>query len=194
MKCTFGRAACAALGSFVAFSIASISHAQDAQVHAGDLRAPSPAIVNWDRPGYFQAGIGPSFASGLAAGDAMYNFNFSYNYNLSESFTGKAITDFNFGSSSSSARLINIGVGADAYFSEFEMRYGVPYLGADVGFGFARNEREQTRDAFTVGATAGFKFAAQAMNFDLNLHYAILTSDLAGENPSVLGVRLATNF
>lgn len=193
MKVSILKAALTTLGLATVLASAT-SFAQESDVRAGDLRAPSPRIVNWDRPGYVQVGVGPSFASGLSEGGTLYDLMASYNYNVSDSFTAKALADFNFGNGASPSRLINLGIGADAYFSEFDTAYGIPYIGADLGYGFARNEREQTRDAFTVGVGTGFKFAAQQMNFDVNLHYLLVTAQLNGQNPSIFGARIATNF
>jgi hypothetical protein len=176
--------------------IASANAAQSAQgnVQSGELRAPSPLIVNWDRPGYFQFGLGPSFASNAQAPEPMWDLNFAYNYNVSNSFTAKAITDFNFGGSNDAARMINLALGVDAYFPELNTIVGTPYFGVDAGYSFLRNTREQTLDAPAIGATVGFKFAVDAMNFDMNAHYALMTAQLNGETPSIFAVRVATNF
>ena len=175
-------------------SAAMAQQAGDTSIQGGELRAPSPAVVNWDRPGYFQFGVGPSFGSGFKTNQAMYDLNLGYDYNLSNSFTFKAMTDFNFGSGSSASRLVNLSLGVDAYFAELDSVLGIPYIGIDVGYGFARNDKEQSQDAATVGAGAGFKFMVDAVNFDVNLHYAVLTAQIDGTVPTILGLRLATNF
>ena len=175
-------------------SVAKAQQAGNPDIRGGDLRAPSPVIVNWDRPGYFQVGVGPSFASGFDSNQAMYDLNLGYNYNFSNIFTGKAMTDFNFGSASSASRLVNLSLGIDAYFAELNSVLGIPYVGVDAGYGFARNDKEQTQDAATVGAGAGFKFMVEAVNLDVSLHYAVMTAPINGITPTVLALRLATSF
>jgi hypothetical protein len=147
-----------------------------------------------DRPGYFQVGVGPSFALGLDSDAVMYNVVGAYNRNISDRLTGKIFGDFNLGTGADAAQFINVGLGTDIYLQEVRMDYGVPYLMADVGYGFVRDEDTQTQDAAVIGAGAGFKMAAEALNFDLNVHYSLLTAQLDGKTPSILGLRAAVNF
>lgn len=180
---------------FTILATASVGHAQEPTTAAGgDVRAPSPRIMDPNRPGYFALGVGPSFAFGLNAETMLYNVAAAYNRNFSDRLTGKLFGDFNFGASSDPSRLINVGMGLDIFLQEVRPSYGIPYLMADVGFGFARDHANETKDAVMVGTGAGFKFASEALNFDVNLHYAVMTSDIRGRTPSVLGTRLAVNF
>lgn len=169
-------------------------HAQIHDVAGGEVRAPSPRIMDPNRPGYFELGIGPGFGMGLDTDRVMYDINASYNRNFSDRLTGKIIGDFNLGSSSDSARFIDLGVGVDAYLQEVQMSYGIPYLSADLGYGFVRNNNDRTQDAPAVGVGTGFRFAAEAINFDVNLHYEFLTAQLDSTTPSILGIRAAMNF
>ncbi len=171
------------------------STSQDAGVAAGDVRASSPKIAS-GIPGFFQVGFGPAFAIGLDSDNIMYNINASYNYNISEQLTAKGFGDFNFGTGADSAQMINLGAAAEVYPQNFPT-FGdaQPYLIGDLGYGFARNaETNATGDGVTVGAGAGFKFAARQLNWDINAHYAVLTTQIDGNTPSVLGIRAALNF
>ena len=160
----------------------------------GEVAAPSPALQNPNRAGFFAIGVGPSFGLGLDQDDVMYNVIGSYNRNFSDYLTGKIFGDLNFGAGSDSGRFINVGFGADVYPATFTMAGGKPYVSGDVGYGFTRNDEDATKDAITVGAGAGFRFMAQELNMDVNLHYTLLTAQLDGTNPSVLGLRAAVNF
>jgi hypothetical protein len=168
--------------------------AQDSVETGGDVRAPSPRIMDPNRPGYLNVGVGPALALGLGTDQVLYNVNFGYNRNLSDRFTGKIFTDLNLGTAADSSRLVNFALGTDIYFREVVTGYGVPYAMADVGYGFARNEDDRTEDGIMIGAGAGFKFAAQALNVDVALHYAVLTGEIDGVVPSVLGLRAGLNF
>ena len=160
----------------------------------GEVAAPSPALQNPNRAGFFAIGVGPSFGLGLDQDDVMYNVIASYNRNVSDYLTGKIFGDLNFGAGSDSGRFINVGFGADVYPATFTMAGGKPYVSGDVGYGFTRNNEDATKDAISVGAGAGFRFMAQELNMDVNLHYTLLTAELEGKNPSVLGLRAAVNF
>ena len=163
-------------------------------VAGGDIRSPSPRIMDPDRPGYFQLNVGPSFALGLESDTVMYDIVGAYNYNLSDRITAKLMGDFNLGTGSDAARLINLAVGADIFMNEVRMSYGIPYLTADIGYAMARNQDDKTLDAPSLGAGAGFKLAAEALNVDINLHYSIMTDQLEGRTPSVLGLRAGLAF
>jgi hypothetical protein len=160
----------------------------------GDVRAPSPRIMDPNRPGYFQVGVGPAVGLGLKSDRAMYNINVGYNHNLNERFTGKLMADFNLGAAEDTSRFISYTVGGDMYLNEIQQNYGIPYVSANVGFATARNNNDATEGGLVLGAGAGFKFAAQRMNLDVNLHYSLLTNELEGSLPSVLGLRAALNF
>jgi hypothetical protein len=177
-----------------------IAHAQDYSTPAvspevtPEVRAPSPRIMDPNRPGYFQIGAGPSFGLGMGSDQVMYDINLGYNRNFSDRMTGKLFGDLNLGSSSQPARYIDLGAGLDVYLSEVRQSYGIPYVTGDLGYGFVRNAVDRTQDAASIGAGAGFKFAAEALNFDVNVHYEVLTAQLDNTTPSVFGVRAAMNF
>lgn len=202
MKFNFGKflgTSALVAASLIGFS--SIGHAQDVgpEATAAEVRGPSPRIMDWNRPGYFRAAVGPSFASGLESSSPLINLNVGYNYNLNERLAAKVFSDFNLGSGGDSSRWINLGVGADYYLNEVVTGYGVPYVAADVGYSFTRTDdrganNEATLDAVAVGAGTGFKFSAADLNLDLNLHYTLLTAELEGRTPSIFGVRLAVNY
>jgi hypothetical protein len=159
-----------------------------------DVRAASPRIMDPNRPGYFEIGVGPSFGLGMGSDQVMYDVNLAYNHNISDRMTAKAFGDMNIGSSSSTARYVDLGVGLDAFLNEVRQSYGIPYITGDLGYGFVRNAVDRTQDAVSVGAGAGFKFATEALNFDVNLHYEVLTAQLDNTTPSVFGIRAALNF
>lgn len=161
---------------------------------SNEVTAPSPVIADRDFPGYFQLGVGPSFGLGMDSDAVMTDVMASYNYKFSEAIIAKGFGDFNLGTGSESARFINIGAGAEFYPSQSIVTFGKPYVGADVGYAFTRNNANETEDGIAVGAGAGFKFATAALNMDVNLHYSLLTEQIGSTNPSVFGIRLAVNF
>jgi hypothetical protein len=165
-----------------------------ASAQEGDVRAASPRIMDPNRPGYFQIGVGPAAGLGLKSDRAMYNINIGYNHNLNERFTGKVMADLNLGSGSDTSRYINYTVGGDMYLNEIQQNYGIPYITANLGYALVRNNNDVTEAGLSLGAGAGFKFAAERMNLDVNLHYSILTDEIEGSLPSVLGLRAALNF
>ena len=147
-----------------------------------------------DHFGYYGLGIGPSYSSGLANDHAMYDIVASYDHAYNDIVTGKVFGDFNLGSSSDSAQFIDLGVGVDAFMSALSLGAGRPYLTGDLGYAFARDNNNNTDDNIAVGAGVGFKFLASQLNYDINLHYQVLTGKIAGTNPSLLGLRAAVNF
>ena len=159
----------------------------------GAIIGSSPNIER-NKFGYYGLGLGPSFSSGLANDHAMYDVIASYNHSFNDIVTGKIIGDFNIGSDTDTARFIDLGVGADAFLTALSYGAGRPYITGDVGYAFARDNFGNTNDNIAVGAGAGFKFLASQLNYDINLHYQVLTGKIAGTNPSLLGLRAAVNF
>lgn len=154
----------------------------------------SPAVTDRQFPGFFQLAVGPSFGLGMDTDAVMTDIMASYNYRFSEQIIGKGFADFNLGTGSDSARFINVGVGAEFYPTQTLITFGKPYVGADAGYAFTRDNEDNTENGVSLGAGAGFKFAAAALNMDVNLHYSVLTEQLDNSTPSVFGVRLAVNF
>jgi hypothetical protein len=183
-------------------STSASASARDPQVNVreaqpangGDLRAPSPKALDPDRKGFFQLGAGPAYGAGLESDSSMYNIVGSYNFNLSNQWTAKAIVDTYFATGSVSSRLLAYGLGAEYYFSEKADGAIVPYIGADVALGNARNAVEKTTTGAAVGGGAGFKFQAAALNFDINAHYEQMLSKIDSTAPSIFGLRAAVAF
>ncbi|MEK7358246.1 MAG: hypothetical protein AAB250_17500 [Bdellovibrionota bacterium] len=124
----------------------------------------------------------------------MTNITASYNYRFDENVVAKGLVDFALGSGSDSARFINVGIGGEFYPTQTLITFGKPYVGADVGYAFARDNDDNTENGIAVGVGTGFKFAAAELNMDVNLHYSLLTTQIESTNPSVFGARLAVNF
>ena len=161
----------------------------------GDLRAPSPKIFDKDRQGYFQAGVGTAYGMGLASDSLMYNVNASYNFNMNERFTAKVLADTYFASGSVSSRMLNFGVGGDFFINEMTFaKVGLPYITADAALSNTRDALDRTGTGLAVGGGAGFKFQASQLNWDIGLHYTVLTSTIAEETPSVATIRAAMSF
>jgi Outer membrane protein beta-barrel domain len=171
---------------------ASVQEAQPSV--AGDLRAPSPKVLDPNRRGYFQLGVGPAYGAAMKTDSLMYNVIGSYNFNLSDDLTAKAIADFYVASGEISSRLLNYGVGAEYYLRNVKIGSATPYIGADAGLGFARNAKDDTATGLTLGAGAGFKFQARELNFDINAHYAQLTAEVGGNLPALFAVRGSVAF
>ncbi|MES2964387.1 MAG: hypothetical protein V4760_10880 [Bdellovibrionota bacterium] len=161
---------------------------------SNEVVGASPIMGQREFPGFFQLAVGPSFGLGMDTDAVMTNVMAAYNYTFSDGVIGKGFVDGNFGSGSDSARFINVGVGGEFYPSQNLISFGKPYVAADAGYAFTRDNDDNTEDGIAVGAGVGFKFAAAALNMDVNLHYTLLTEQIDSTNPSVFGVRLAVNF
>lgn len=163
---------------------------------AGESRGFRPVETSRRSPGYWTVGLGPGFGVGMESGNIMYSVAGGYVWELAQRISGKAVLEANLGSGSDNAQLIDLSAGADAYLTQDPVVGSArPYVTADVGFGTARNQRSETQAGVTAGAGTGLRFAAtDATNMDVLLHYKLLTSTLAGANPSVLGIRAAFNF
>lgn len=160
----------------------------------GSVRAPSPKILDPNRQGYFQLGIGPAYGAGMQTDSLMYDINASYNFNVSDHWTLKAIGDISLASGSVSSRFFNFGVGGEFYFPDVTLLTASPYLGADVGIGFARNAIEQTATGAALGVAAGVRFQAANVNYDINAHFEQLTAEAGDSAPSVVALRGAVTF
>ncbi len=160
----------------------------------GEVVGASPAITNREFPGFFQLGVGPAVGIGMDTDAVMTNITASYNYRFDENVVAKGLVDFALGSGSDSARFINVGIGGEFYPTQTLITFGKPYVGADVGYAFARDNDDNTENGIAVGVGTGFKFAAAELNMDVNLHYSLLTTQIESTNPSVFGARLAVNF
>jgi len=160
----------------------------------GYLQTRRPIIADPNRRGFFEAGIGPSFALGMSTDQALFDLVGAYLYNINPQVAGKVLADLNFGAGTDTSRWINLALGADYYLSAIRPSYGIPYITGDIGFGFTRTASNREDDAPAVGGGAGFKFATQALNLDINLHYQVLTAQVDNRTPSLLGLRAAMNF
>lgn len=160
----------------------------------GDLRAPSPKVLDPNRRGFFQLGVGPAYGAALVSDSLMYNVVGSYNFNTSERWTLKGLADLYMGTGTVTSRLYNFGAGAEYYISELDSSTGVPYVAGDAGIGFGRNAEDQTATALTLGAGAGFRFAVRELNCDINAHYAQMTANVGPSAPAVFAVRGSVAF
>lgn len=174
-------------------STATASNFSGTPSAGGDVRAPSPAFGRDDKYGFLQLGVGPSFSTGLGTDSLLYDINVGYIVPMNELVSAKAFGDINIANGSDASRLINLGLGAEIYpWGTFNG--GQPYVVGDVGYAFARDDDQRILDAPAIGAGAGFKFAAQQLNMDVNVHYSVMTGQIQDTNPSVLGLRAAINF
>lgn len=160
----------------------------------GELTAASPRLANPDRAGQIQLGVGPSFGIGMNNNNVMYDVLVAYAVDLSDNFVAKGFGDLNFGTGSEASRFMNFGIAGEWYPTRELLTFGKPYLGADIGYAFTRNVDNLQSNNLALGAGAGFKFQAAELNWDVNAHYTILMDDIAGDTPSVFGVRLALGF
>lgn len=175
---------------------ASTLGASDASPMAGgEVRGPSPLFSRPDRMGAFQIGVGPAFGLGMNSDQVLYDITLGYAAPVNESVSIKGFGDLNLASGGDANRFLNFGVGADIFPLQSQLvMHGQPYLSADAGYAFTRDRNSATQDGIAVGAGGGFKFMAQDLNMDVNLHYTILTAKLQNDYPSVFGIRAAFNF
>lgn len=174
---------------------ASLTPAAGPSLAGGDLRAPSPKILDESRKGYFQLGAGLAYGLGFESDSVMYNVQGSYNLNVNDRVSGKALLDTYLGTGGVSSRMINVGLGGDVYLPEINpMTEGIPYITADLAIGNGRNALEETNAGLSLGAGAGFKFQAQDLNWDISANYSLLTAQIGNTNPSTLAARAAVSF
>ena len=162
---------------------------------ARSVRAPSPAILDPSRQGFFSVAVGPAYGVNLETDALMYNFQGAYNFNINERVSLKGLADLYFGSGSVSSRLMNFGIGADVYLPEINpSKSGIPYVSGEAMIGNGRNAREETATGLALGAAAGYKFQVSETNLDVAVHYSLLTATVGSNNPSVLGARVGVHF
>lgn len=162
---------------------------------AEDIRAASPRLQDPDRRGFFQVGLGPAVSFGLESDNAMYNFFASYNRSYGDNLIGKVMGDAYLATGGDTSRFLNLSVGADYLFSSVNVASMIPYAGGQIGYGGARSdETDDLESSFTLGAGAGLKFMAADLNWDVNLQYSILTAEIDGSSPSLIGLRAGVNF
>lgn len=164
-------------------------------VTGGDLRAPSPKVFDKSRQGYFQVGAGPAFGMQFAKDDLMYNVQGAYNFNMDDHWSLKAIADLYMGAGSTISRMINVGAGGTFFVPNLTfLNFGVPYFTGEFGFGTARDNRNEAAAGLQVGGGTGFQFQANELNWDIGLHYTLLTDQIDDRNPQVASLRAAVNF
>ena len=145
-------------------------------------------------PGYFTTAVGAGFSGGLATDNTMLNLTAGYNIDYTAEVTGKAFADLNLGMGSDSARFIDVALGANYFPMQIQMNQIKPYLGADAGVGFVRNNASKAADSLVLGAGAGFQLLTQQTNIDVSLRYEFLTEQINGNNPEVLGLKVGMNY
>ena len=173
----------------------STARSPGADASVGELTSASPRMVNPDRAGQIQLGVGPAFGINMQNDSVMYDLIAAYAIDFSDNIVGKVFGDFNLATGSSNARFINLGVGADYFPNRDFLTFGKVYLGGDLGYAFTRDNSSRTEDNVAAGIGAGFKFQAAEMNWDVNAHYTLLLAQIADQNtPSVFGIRVALGF
>ncbi len=172
----------------------STAKSPGADASVGELTSASPRMLNPDRIGQLQLGVGTSFGINMKDDALMYDLLAAYAADFTENFVGKVFGDFNLATGSSSTHFINLGVAGEYYPTKELLTFGKPYLAADLGYAFTRDGLGRTGDGLATGLGAGFKFQAAQMNWDVAANYSILLSQVADETPSVFGVRVALGF
>jgi hypothetical protein len=160
----------------------------------GELTAASPRMLDPDRIGQIQLGVGPSFGINMKDDALMYDLMAAYAVDFNENFVGKLFGDFNFATGSSQTRFINLGLAGEFYPSRELLTFGKPYIGADLGYAFTRDGLGNTGDGASAGLTTGFKFQASQLNWDIAANYTVLLERVADATPQVFGIRVALGF
>ena len=167
--------------------VATTAMAQETRTEARDLRST-------EQPWSGSIAVGPAFAAGLKSKNALYDVAGAVNYNFNQEVSGKVFADMAFAEQSKDEYFYNFGAGANYAPMAWSMRKASPYVSADAGYGSTRNAGESKKDALAVGAAGGMRFLTQALNWDLQVHYAVLTAQNEGTTPSVVAVRGGVNF
>jgi hypothetical protein len=174
--------------------IDSTAKSPGADASVGELTSASPRMLNPDRIGQIQLGVGTSFGINMKDDSLMYDLMAAYAADFNENFVGKVFGDFNLATGSSTTHFINLGLAGEYYPTRELLTFGKPYLAADLGYAFTRDGLGRTGDGLATGLGAGFKFQAAQMNWDVAANYSILLSQVEDETPSVFGVRVALGF
>ena len=161
---------------------------------AGESRAIAPRHSKLGGPGYFSAGLGAGFGSGMNSTGTLYDINGAYNFDISPEWAAKGFLDLNLGSGSDVSRFIDVAAGGNWYPQQLQFANSRPYLTADVGLGFVRNSYNEGTQGLATGLGAGFQFDVASLSVDVNAHYTLLMASLRGTTPQVMGLRLAVNF
>ncbi len=172
----------------------STARSPGADASVGELTSASPRMMNPDRIGQVQLGVGPSFGINMKDDALMYDLMAAYAVDFNENVVGKVFGDFNFSTGSSSTRFINLGVAGEYYPSRELLTFGKPYVGANLGYGFTRDGRGNSGDGLSAGLGAGFKFQAAELNWDVAANYTLLLEQVADSTPQVFGIRVALGF
>ena len=172
----------------------STARSPGADASVGELTAASPRMLDPNRIGQVQLGVGPSFGINMKDDALMYDLMAAYAVDFNENFVGKVFGDFNIATGSSQTRFINLGLAGEYYPSRELLTFGKPYIGGDLGYGFARDGRGNTGDGFSAGLTSGFKFQAAELNWDVAANYTLLLAQVADATPQVFGIRVALGF
>jgi hypothetical protein len=174
--------------------IDSTAGSPGADASVGELTSASPRMMNPDRIGQVQLGIGPSFGINMRDDSLMYDLMVAYAADLNENIVAKIFGDFNLATGSSQTRFINLGFAGEYYPSRELLTFGKPYLGGDLGYAFTRDGLGNTGDGISAGLTAGFKFQAAELNWDVAANYTLLLRQIADATPQVFGIRVALGF
>lgn len=77
----------------------------------------------------------------------------------------------------------------------FSLGKPAPFVGGEIGYGFADRPDANSLSGILVGANAGIRCRAISWaNVELSARYGFLTAAYPGGNPSVFGIRLAFLF
>jgi hypothetical protein len=155
-----------------------------------------PAIAGLFGNGRFTFGLGPSFGSGMNADNIMYGGAAGYVWDLTPRFAAKVIGEADIGSGRDNGRFLDLAAGGDFYLDDARFIESTrPYVTADVGVGSARNQASDSQIGIVAGVGAGLRIASSfAQTMDIGVNYKLLTTTVAGANPSVLGLRASVNF
>ena len=158
------------------------------------IRAPEPQVAHHDDERFFQIAVGPSFANGLNSSRPLTDLSLAYHNQIAAPISLSGSVDANIATGADRAQFIDIAVGVERISTSAMMRRSQPYVGADLGYAFVRNNDDVTENGLAAGVGTGVRIGTNPASIDVNLHYSVLTAQLRGSNPSVFGVRAAANF
>jgi|GEM_PF-6610819 len=180
--------------TYQATGVDSTAHSPGADASVGELTAASPRMANPDRIGQVQLGVGPAFGINMKNDSIMYDLMAAYAADFNDNFVGKIFGDFNLATGSDVTHFINLGLAGEYYPTKEYLTFGKPYLAADLGYAFARDNLSRTGEGLAAGAAIGFKFQANQLNWDIAANYTSLLSQIADATPQVFGIRVAVGF
>ncbi len=170
----------------------TIENAPSAGTSSG-IAPARPRIMGQE--GHWNLAAGPELGVNLGTNNVLYGLNAGYVVPFTQRFDGKVFGEAALGSGSDVARVFNVGIGTNIGFGTSVVTKGKPYIDADLGYAWVRDNSDTSNNGVSLGTGVGYQFAAtNSTDLDVLLRYDFVSATVANSNPSVIGARLGINF